>query len=47
VAEHFLVGGQHLSRGEHHALARAMMGKGAGEEIEAGATEATITAISV
>lgn len=28
-------------------LARAMMGKGAGEEIEAGATEATITAISV
>lgn len=28
-------------------LARAMMGKGVGEEIEAGATEATITAISV
>jgi transcription elongation GreA/GreB family factor len=28
-------------------LARAMMGKGAGEEIEAGATEATITAISI
>ena len=27
-------------------LARAMMGKGAGEEIEAGATEAVITAIS-
>lgn len=27
-------------------LARAMMGKGAGEDIEAGATEATITAIS-
>jgi transcription elongation GreA/GreB family factor len=28
-------------------LARAMMGKGVGEEIEAGATAATITAISV
>lgn len=28
-------------------LARAMMGRGAGEEIKAGATEATITAISV
>ncbi|MDP3492684.1 MAG: GreA/GreB family elongation factor, partial [Hyphomonadaceae bacterium] len=28
-------------------LARAMMGKGVGEEIEAGATEATITAISI
>jgi transcription elongation GreA/GreB family factor len=28
-------------------LARAMMGKGVGDEIEAGATEATITAISV
>lgn len=28
-------------------LARAMMGKGVGEEIEAGATVATITAISV
>jgi transcription elongation GreA/GreB family factor len=28
-------------------LAREMMGKGVGEEIEAGATEATITAISV
>jgi transcription elongation GreA/GreB family factor len=28
-------------------LARAMMGKGAGEEIEAGAAEATITAISI
>jgi transcription elongation GreA/GreB family factor len=27
-------------------LARAMMGKGAGEDIEAGATEATITTIS-
>lgn len=28
-------------------LARAMMGKGVGEEIAAGATEATITAISI
>jgi len=28
-------------------LARAMMGKGVGEEIEAGATQATITAISI
>ena len=28
-------------------LARAMTGKGVGEEIEAGATEATITAISI
>ncbi|RYG28927.1 MAG: hypothetical protein EON93_17655 [Burkholderiales bacterium] len=28
-------------------LARELMGKGVGEEIEAGATEATIVAISV